>query len=262
MMPSSASLTLSVDAPQVRRAMARSALYKFFSVAFAYPTAGRFRTLRDEALPTARAAASISGRRIAPRLETLFPHLEDITVEEMQSQYHRALGHLPLPDCPPYESGYLGDALFREENVLADVAGFYRAFGLLIGSKERERPDHVTVELEFMHVLTLKEAFALVHHGPAEVGICRRAQRRFWRDHLGRWLPSFGLLLAERAPEGFYKDVAGNLKEFAEVEGRALGKAEVVLKPRTQQPLPFEELDCSVSDGACPLERAGDHAGY
>ncbi len=258
----SASLTPSVDAPQVRRAMARSALYKFFSVAFAYPTAQRFRTLRDEALPTARGAASISGRRIAPRLEALFPHLEDITLEELQSQYHRALGHLPLPDCPPYESGYLGDALFREENVLADVAGFYRAFGLLIGSEERERPDHVTVELEFMHVLSLKEAFALVRHGPAEVRICRRAQRRFWRDHLGRWLPSFGLLLTERAPDGFYKDLGAILKEFAEVESRALGKAEVVLKPRPQQPLPFEELDCSISDGACPLESAGDHAAY
>jgi DMSO reductase family type II enzyme chaperone len=262
MTPSSASLTLSVDAPKVRRAMARSALYKFFSVACAYPTARRFRTLRDEALPAARAAASISGRRIAPRLEALFPHLEDITLEELQSQYHRALGHLPLPDCPPNESGYLGDALFREENVLADIAGFYRAFGLLIGSEERERPDHVTVELEFMHVLTLKEAFALVHHGAAEVGICRRAQRRFWRDHLGRWLPSFGLLLAARVPAGFYKDVGVILKEFADVEGRALGKTEVALKPRPPQPLPFEELDCSISDGACPLERAGDHAGY
>jgi DMSO reductase family type II enzyme chaperone len=240
--------------------MARSALYKFFSIACAYPTAPRFRTLRDEALPTARAAASISGRRIAPRLEALFPHLEDITLEELQSQYHRAVGHLPLPDCPPYESGYLEDAPFREENVLADVAGFYRAFGLLIGSEERERPDHVTVELEFMHVLALKEAFALVHDGAAEVGICRRAQRRFWRDHLGRWLPTFGLLLAARSPEGFYKDVGGNLAEFAEAEGRALGKTEVALRPHLEPPLPFGEMDCSISDGACPLERAGDLA--
>jgi DMSO reductase family type II enzyme chaperone len=242
--------------------MARSALYRFFSVAFAYPTAGRFRTLGDEALPTARAAASISGRTLVPRLEALFGHLEGVTLEELQSQYHRALGHLPLPDCPPYEAGYLGGALFREENVLADVAGFYRAFGLIIGSEERERPDHVTVELEFMHVLTLKEAIARVHHGPAEVGICRSAQRRFWRDHLGRWLPSFGLLLAGRSPEGFYRDIGSNLAEFAEAESRALGKTEVLLKPRLEEPLPFGEMDCSVGDGACPLERAGDHAAH
>jgi DMSO reductase family type II enzyme chaperone len=242
--------------------MARSALYRFFSVACAYPTAGRFRTLRDEALPTARAAAPVAARRLAPRLEALFAHLEDITLEELQSQFHRAIGHLPLPDCPSYEAGYLGDALFREENVLADIAGFYRAFGLLIGSEERERPDHVTVELEFMHVLTLKEAIARVHHGPAEVGICRRAQRRFWRDHLGRWLPSFGLLLAARVPEGLYKDIGAILKEFAEVEARALGKTELALKPRPEQPLPFAEMDCSISDGACPLAGAGDYAAH
>jgi DMSO reductase family type II enzyme chaperone len=260
MTPSSASLKVSVDAPPVRRAMARSALYRFFSVVCAYPTDRRFQTLRREALPAARAAASISARRLAPRLEALFPRLEDITLEELQSQFHRAVGHLPLPDCPPYEAGYLGDALFREGNVLADISGFYRAFGLLIGSEERERPDHVTVELEFMHVLTLKEAIARVHHGPAEVGICRSAQRRFWRDHLGRWLPSFGLVLAAKSPDGFYKDVGSNLAEFAEAESRVLGKTEVALKPRPQQPLPFDELDCSISDGACPLERAGDRA--
>jgi DMSO reductase family type II enzyme chaperone len=238
--------------------MARGTLYRFFSVACAYPTADRFRTLRDEALPAARAAAPVAARRLALRLEALFAYLEDTSLEELQSQFHRAIGHLPLPDCPPYEAGYLGDVVFREENVLADIAGFYRAFGLLIASEERERPDHATVELEFMHVLTLKEAIARVHHGPAEVGICRGAQRRFWRDHLGRWLSSFGLLLAARVPAGFYADVGSDLAEFADAESRELGKAELALTPRRQQSLPFGEMDCSTGDGTCPLESAGN----
>jgi DMSO reductase family type II enzyme chaperone len=239
--------------------MARSALYRFFSVACAYPTAARFQTLREEALPAARAAASIAARKLVPGLEALFPYLDDLALEGLQSQYHRAVGHLPLPDCPPYEAGYLGGAAFREEHVLADIAGFYRAFGLLVGQGERERPDHVTVELEFMRVLTVKEAYALVHNGREKADICRRAQRRFWRDHLGPWLPSFGLLVARRAPDGFYKELGSSLATFAATENRVLGETITRPQPSLEPALGFADMDCSVAGSvACPLEGVGE----
>lgn len=208
--------------------------------------------MREEAVPAARAAALIACRVLAPRLEPLTRLLDGAGHGELQSQYHAALGHLPLPDCPAYETGYLGKDVFRQANVMADVGGFYRAFGVRVGLGERERVDHVTTELEFMRFLTHKEARARVHHGPAQVDICRRAQRRFWREHLGSWLPTFALLLARRVPDGFYGELALCLSAFAEAEGRILGKAAIAMEI-SSDPQAFDEMDCSIDADACPL---------
>ena len=250
-----ATATLETNAPRVQRAMARSALYRFFSLACGYPTAERFRTLREGAAPAAHAAAAIAAKGLMPHLEALANHIDGIGLEELQAQYHRAFGHVPLTDSPPYESGYLGAHLFRQVNVMADVAGCYRAFGLRIGQQERERVDHVTVELEFMRFLAYKEAFALVHHGRSPADICRRAQRHFWREHLGRWLPTFAALLAERPQSGFYGDLAAGLAEFAEGETRVLGKT-TVAQELSPQPPPFSDMDCAIGEDACPLAAA------
>ncbi len=250
-----ATVTLETNAPRVQRAMARSALYRFFSLASGYPTAERFHTVREDSAPAAHAAAAIAARALVPRLETLVRHLGGVELEELQAQYHRAFGHVPLTDCPPYESGYLGAHLFRQVNVMADVAGCYRAFGLRIGQQERERVDHVTVELEFMRFLAYKEAFALVHHGRSPADICRRAQRHFWREHLGHWLPTFAALLAERAQSGFYGDLAPGLAELAEREARVLGQTPIA-QELSPQPPPFSDMDCAIGEDACPLAAA------
>lgn len=233
--------------------MARSTLYWCFSLACGYPTAERFRTLREDALPAAHAAALIACKDLAPRLESLVRHLGGVDLEELQSQYHVALGHLPLPDCPAYESGYLGDNIFRQAHVMADVGGFYRAFGLRAGRRERERVDHVTTELEFMRFLTRKEAFARVHHGRPQIDICRRAQRRFWREHLGVWLPTFAMFLTARVQSGFYGDLAQAIVTFTEAESRALGKATAVALKAAELET-FGEMDCSAGADACPLD--------
>lgn len=241
-----------VDSPQVIRAMARSTLYWCFSLAGGYPTAERIQALREEVLPAAHAAAVIACKGLAPLIESLNGHLDAASLEEIQSQYHLALGHLPLPDCPPYESGYLGDNVFRQAHVMADVGGFYRAFGLRAGRREPERVDHVTTELEFMRVLTRKEALARVHHGRPQVDICRRAQRRFWREHLGVWLNTFAALVAGRVERGFYGAWGQALRTFAEAEDRTLGRATAVAIKTTDLET-FGEMDCSAGADTCPL---------
>jgi TorA maturation chaperone TorD len=70
---------------------------------------------------------------------------------------------------------------------LADIAGFYRAFGVEI-TPGTERPDHIAVELEFMHLLAVKEVVAAGREdGGEHARICRDARATFFRDHLGRW---------------------------------------------------------------------------
>lgn len=248
-MPSVASAT-DVRSRPVQRALGRSALYRFLSLACGYPLADRVGVIREEALPKAQAGAQMVAPGLVRRLEELGALLAGLEAAHLQGEYHRTLGHIPMPDCAPYESAYVGPNLFQQVNTMADVAGFYRAFGLAPSSSGRERADHVAVELEFMRVLTYKEAVARVRHGRDKVYICRRAQRRFWREHLGTWLPLFARALRAKAGSGFYAGLASLLEGFARAEARELGNAPEA-KP-AQGPLP-PEADCTGDDTGCPL---------
>ncbi|MFQ5873874.1 MAG: molecular chaperone, partial [Dehalococcoidia bacterium] len=93
---------------------------------------------------------------------------------------------------------------------LADIAGFYRAFGVEV-SPGSERADYITTELEFMHLLAVKESIALQEEGEGEhAEVCRGASRAFLRDHLGRWAPRLGARLVEANADPVYS-AAGQL---------------------------------------------------
>ncbi len=99
-------------------------------------------------------------------------------------------------EAPPYEASYVPPA--QALSTLADVAGFMRAFGL---QPQRERPDHLVSELEFLSFLCLKETIARGNGIADGAGICRDAQAKFVREHLGRWLPAYARRLREKFPE-------------------------------------------------------------
>lgn len=125
---------------------------------------------------------------------------------ELASQYRRIFGHTPGGACPLYELSWLKAGDFAAEQELADIGGFYRAFGVALSA--RERTDHVAVELEFLAYLAHLEACAAVE-GQEEPGeVARQAQRSFLRDHLGRWASALFERMEARAPEGFYRRLA------------------------------------------------------
>lgn len=92
---------------------------------------------------------------------------------------------------PPYEMSYLRPGLGGHTARMADVSGFYRAFGFRVA---HDRPDHVVAELEFAALVTLGEADARERGDEEGAGIFADAAASFLRDHLGGWLD----LLAER----------------------------------------------------------------
>jgi len=93
---------------------------------------------------------------------------------------------LLLGDCPAYETAYAHP--FSRQRELADISGFYRAFGVQI---EGERPDHLAVECEFASLLCTKEAIAGASGREEERVTTRRARAAFLSDHLGTWLPLY-----------------------------------------------------------------------
>lgn len=94
--------------------------------------------------------------------------------------------------CPPHETCY-GDArrLGGPESELADISGFYAAFGIEPTGPLPDLPDHLAAELEFLSSLLIKDAYALVNGWEQRQRVTREAARAFCEQHLGRWVSAF-----------------------------------------------------------------------
>jgi TorA maturation chaperone TorD len=130
--------------------------------------------------------------------------------------------------CPPHETSLLADepgrALTRTFD-LADVAGFYRAFGVAM-AEGGERCDHVAAECEFMQLLAAKEAVAGAEPAGAEhVALCRDAARAFLVDHLGRFAGRLAARLEEGAGDPLYAAAGRLLRDFVDWDAARLDAA-------------------------------------
>jgi TorA maturation chaperone TorD len=90
---------------------------------------------------------------------------------------------------------------------LAQIAGTYEAFGFRVAEQARELPDHLSVQLEFLAALCLKEAYALDQGWSGRASTARRARRKFVREHL-EWFPRFEREVVEHARLPFYPAAA------------------------------------------------------
>jgi len=197
---------------------ARLCLYRVLSLAASDPASRRSARLRAESfLDQAAAAAAFlaeepSARPPAPAPGELPPAtlgrlpLADFLrrpAAGLTAEHERVFGLVASKECPPCETDWCPQTfpIFRSQQ-LADVAGFYRAFGLEPSRDRPERHDHVALELEFMAWLLAKQRHALQAGGPEadeRAAVCRDAQRRFVQDHLAWWLPAFALALRRKA---------------------------------------------------------------
>lgn len=99
--------------------------------------------------------------------------------------------------------------------VLADIAGFYRAFGFQVAG---ERPDHIVPELEFMALLHVKEAYALASSDEDGARVCADARRKFVQEHLGVWLPRLSQRIDEQVPGSALAAIARSLMALSASE--------------------------------------------
>lgn len=92
-----------------------------------------------------------------------------------------------------YETEYGRMGGLNKGNALADIQGFYTAFGFAPGDLG-EAMDHAAVELEFYALLLVKEGLLSARGEGEGVAIVRDARGKFLKDHLGRFLDA----IAER----------------------------------------------------------------
>jgi DMSO reductase family type II enzyme chaperone len=168
--------------------------------------------------PTARTtqtAIPLTGR-VRDWLQT-FPSL---SMEALMPLHGRLFGHTARGSVCPYETEYGPEALFQQPRQLAEIRGFYEAFGLTPRDDERERADHTSCELEFLDFLCRKEAYALESKDEAMLEETRKAIRLFLKNHVGRFAPAFGRSLRDQDNDGFFGQLGSLLRDFVVQECR------------------------------------------
>lgn len=221
----------------IEQAVQRAQVYFFFSHALIYPQDNWIKELHLLEMNLQNLAVPFGGKD-----EDAFPKMN---LESLQAQHRDVFG---LTGSLLYETELGLPHEFRQSQELADIAGFYQAFGFRSGAVVRERPDHLATELEFMYLLTLKEAYAEQHSLYEMAEICVDAQRKFLQDHLARWIRQFcrsleastGERLGDTGMQSPFLKLTRLLESFIIAETIRLG-VDISTPPIVEQkPTPFD----------------------
>lgn len=176
-----------------------------------------------------------------PDAEALGPPVAEWTArgaatnEAVAEAHGRLFGHSRGLVCA-FETEYGREGGFEQPQILADIAGSYRAFGLEPCRSRDERVDHVACECEFLGFLARKEAFTLGLECPdAQLETVRSAERGFLGEHLGRFGRGFASRLRSEDKDGFFGALGVVLFAFLTQECRRFsvrpGLAVLALRP-------------------------------
>ena len=94
-----------------------------------------------------------------------------------------------------------------------DLVRFYDFFGYELSDKFAWAPDHLSVELEFMHFLCFRES-----EGGERALSYQLAQADFAERHLINWVPSLAESLQEAAADSIYFRIVDFLCRFLEAD--------------------------------------------
>jgi DMSO reductase family type II enzyme chaperone len=184
--------------------VARSQAYLFLGRTFAFPTEAFFNDVTD-----GRWQEQATG--FLPQLPFAVPPLGNgalaVSRDDFQAEYNRLfeVGSMGGPPCPLFGGFYDRDRM----RVMEELIRFYNYFGL--GLAQGQLPDHITVELEFMHYLTYKEAEPQQDGGQESY---QRAQKDFLDRHLGKWVPVLHQKLAKCQPLPFFDGLVAWTDDF------------------------------------------------
>ncbi len=104
----------------------------------------------------------------------------------------------------------------------AEVKKIIESSGLEYKSEYKGLPDHISVELEFMQQVILREEQAWEADDKDMAFLCLENEKKFIKEHLVRWVPIFCEKVIQEAELPFYREMAGLTKKFIEFENEEI----------------------------------------
>lgn len=148
--------------------------------------------------------------------------------------------------CPPNETAYIR----RDKGaILADIAGFYRAFGFNPGQGTGEKADHAVTEFQFFAILLVMAARAADAGRMEEEETTRRAMVHFAEDHLGAWIDIFCQRLEAVSRLDYFSELGETIfaawRTLCANHGFSVQESEVTEFEQTVEEAPYECDGCT-----------------
>lgn len=219
---------------EVTWALARANIYNFLATVYAEPPTG---CLLDGLCGGAveQALATVAdGVRVEELAAWARGRDRRAVQQELALEYTRLFVGPSQGYVPPYESVHvdtrqayyglngssqppddrLARLLFGPSTLAVQQA--YAAAGLAIAPDQGELPDHISLELQFMHHLCNREAEAWNQNNVNQALEWRQHQRFFLTRHLRVWVPGFCAQIQAATDHPFYQVVAAVTAIFVE----------------------------------------------
>lgn len=139
-------------------------------------------------------------------LQSLLDELRSMDMAQLKFEYSGIfeVGN-EGPPVPIREDLQLG----QSSGLREDIVRFYDFFGYGLDKRFAWAPDHLSVELEFMHYLCYQEA-----SGAGDILSFQLAQADFAERHLNNWVPKLAADVKNLRPNSCYCRVVEALRKF------------------------------------------------
>jgi TorA maturation chaperone TorD len=241
-----------------RESLAAAALYRLVALGAAYPDRTLINAMGGAILGVLGAASDGAiSPAFAPTLRALHRSWRAMPARLLAEEYSRLFLGAGL--VPLREGGY-GDGLrFAGQPFdIADLNGFYLAFGFELAQTAPSPPDHLGTEIEFVSLLHLKKAVALRNGQLRSTMIVDQAMAHFLEDHLGRWTAAFEAALQEANGAAPYALLATLLRKAIAADSTRLGvKPRPARRGTARDPLEGDRFVCPLAGPDPAKEHSG-----
>ena len=154
-------------------------------------------------------------------------HTQDLATAKLSKEYLRLFVGPGRVQCPPYESVHREDRPILERGLVmgpstADVRHRYAEAGLVLPKNFTDLPDHIAVEMEFMHFLCAEKLKSVEQGNLQESAKRKKMEQEFLREHLEHWVERFSDCVLKSTNLSFYESAAKLLKSFVKNESEDL----------------------------------------
>lgn len=240
-------MNMTTPADEISDAFLRAGVYRTLAQAFSYPDQDMAAALQEVWSSQLLLWKKGWPDGVRELLVTAIEDLQNANVPDLAEAHVRLFG--PAARCPLTETSW-GDAarLLGKPAQIADISGFYRAFGLQPAASPDATPeDHLVTELEFMSILYLKEAYAHSTGLDEQLSITRDALHKFMEEHVATWIDYWAEEVQGENPPALYRTLVTLLQCLLRSECARLGLKPLSIRARA--------VDTEVGSDAlvCPL---------